>query len=366
MRVQSVETFATRLVTLVRVRAEDGAEGWGQTAPFNADITALVLHRHVAPHVLGREESDIEGLCREVVDRQHKFPGSYVCRALAGVETALWDLRGRREGKPVCALLGGPEKPQPREAYASSMRRDITPADEAERLRRLRDQRGYRAFKLKIGSECGHDADAWPGRTEELVTRLRRELGPDCTLLADANSCYTPARAIEVGRLLEAEGYGHFEEPCPYWELEWTAEVAAALEIPVAGGEQDTDPAQFRRMIRMDAVDIVQPDVCYLGGITRTLQVAAMAAERGKPCTPHSANRSLVTVFTMHALAAMPNAGPFMELGIEPTPWTEALFEPKLEAEEGRVPFPDLGPGWGVRIRPEWLEQAERQESRLE
>lgn len=186
---------------------------------------------------------------------------------------------------------------------------------------------------------------------------------PDCL---DSRLHYTPPRAIEVGRILEAHHYGHFEEPCPYPELEWTAEVAAALSIPVAGGEQDTDLAQFRRMIRMDAVDIVQPDICYIGGVTRARQVAVMAAERGKPCTPHAANRSLVTVFTMHLLAALPNAGPFMEFSIEPAAWADALFEPRLEAVDGCVPFPDLGPGWGVRVRPEWLEAAERQESRLE
>jgi L-alanine-DL-glutamate epimerase-like enolase superfamily enzyme len=248
-------------------------------------------------------------------------------------------------------------------AYGSSMRRDITPEDEGERLKRLRDEQGYRAFKIRVGKDCGHDEDAWPGRTEAIIPTVRQAVGADVTILADGNSCYTPKRAIEVGRILEQHRYGHFEEPCPYPELEWTAEVAAALTIPVAGGEQDTDLAQFRRMVLMDAVDIVQPDICYLGGITRSRQVAAMAAERGKPCTPHAANRSLVTVFTMHLVAAIPNAGPFMEFGIESTPWTDELFEPVLKAENGAVRFPDLEPGWGIRIRPEWLDGATRQQS---
>ena len=363
MKIASIETYAQQVVTLVRVRSEDGAEGWGQTAPYSADITAAVLHRHVAPHALGRDEADIPGLCQDVMEREYKYPGSYVCRALAGVETALWDLRARRENRPVCALLGGPEQPEPVPAYASSMRRDITPTDEAARLVRLRDEFGYRAFKIRVGKECGHDTDAWPGRTEELIPTVRDAVGSDCTIHADGNSCYTPGRAIEVGRLLEANGCGHFEEPCPYWELEWTAEVAAALDIPVAGGEQDTDLAQFRRMVRMNAVDIVQPDVCYVGGMERARAASAMAAERGKLCTPHAANRSLVTVFTMHLLAAIPNPGPFMEFSIEPTPWAESLFEPRLEAVEGRVPFPELGPGWGVNIRKEWLERAEMRKS---
>jgi L-alanine-DL-glutamate epimerase-like enolase superfamily enzyme len=195
---------------------------------------------------------------------------------------------------------------------------------------------------------------------------VRRAIGDDTRLLVDANSCYTPARAIEVGRnVLEPSGVCHLEEPCPYWELEWTAEVAEALEVPVAGGEQDNDLAQWRRMIAMRAVDIVQPDVCYIGGLTRALRVAKMADEAGMPCVPHSANRSMVTVFTLHMLAAIPNAGPHLEFSIEPSEWTEELFSPPLEAEDGKVPIPD-GPGWGVEISQQWLVRAERQISEKE
>src|SRR5204863_6105782 len=227
---------------------------------------------------------------------------------------ALWDLRGKQEGKSVCELLGanaGSKRALP--VYGSSMRRDITPEEEGRRLARLRETHGFRAFKIRVGKVCGHDEDQWPGRTEALVPTVRRAIGREATLLVDGNSGYTPRRAIEVGRLLEDHGIGHFEEPCPYWELEWTAEVAAALNVPVAGGEQDTDLAQFRRMLDMRAVDIVQPDVCYVGGIARAQRVARMAEERGVPTTPHSANLSLVTVFTLHLMAAIPNPGPFIE-----------------------------------------------------
>jgi L-alanine-DL-glutamate epimerase-like enolase superfamily enzyme len=358
MRIQSIETFARREVGFVRIRTEDGAEGYGQISTFNADISATVLHRHVARYALGADEQDIDGIADRCIEGEYKFPGSYVCRALAGVDTALWDLRGKRQGKSVCELLGGRVRSVP--VYGSSMRRDITPEDEAERLRRLRDTHGFRAFKIRVGKVCGHDQDQWPGRTEALVPTVRKAIGDDVTLLVDGNSCYTPPRAIEVGRMLEANGVGHFEEPCPYWELEWTAEVAAALDVPVAGGEQDTDLAQFRRMLAMRAVDIVQPDVCYVGGITRARRVAQMAAERGIPCTPHSANLSLVTLFTLHLMAALPNAGPFVEFSIEPTRWTEELYSPTLKVENGEVAIPG-GPGWGVTLNPQWLESAEYQ-----
>jgi L-alanine-DL-glutamate epimerase-like enolase superfamily enzyme len=362
MKIQTIETFTRDRLCVVRIRSDEGAEGYGQAAPFNADITATVLHRQIAPHVLGADPEAIEALSERCIEANYKFPWSYVCRALAGVDTALWDLRGKRLGKSVRDLLGGAKAAVP--AYGSSMRRDIQPQDEAERLVRLRDAKGLGAFKIKVGKVCGHDQDQWPGRTETLVPQVRKALGAQTRLLVDANSCYTPPKAIEVGRMLEQQGVAHFEEPCPYWELEWTAEVAAALNLDVTGGEQDNDLAQWRRMIRMRAVDVVQPDICYVGGLTRALRVAAMAREAGLACVPHSANPSLVSVFTVHMMAAIPNAGPHMEFGIEPDEWVRPLYEPFLKVEDGRVAVP-ARPGWGVRINPSWLQAATRTVSQL-
>jgi len=364
-RIVGVETFFAGDVALVRVRTGDGHEGWGQVAPYHADITALVLHRQVAPHVLGQDDGDLTALGERVMEREHKFPGSHLVRALGGVDTALWDLRGKRAGRPVCELIGGSVRRLP--VYASSMRRDIEPAEEAARLAGLQDRHGYRAVKFRIGRECGNDQDEWPGRTEAVVPAVREAVAEGTALLVDANSCYTPAKAIEVGRMLQDQGVCHFEEPCPYWEQEWTAEVAAALDLDVTGGEQDCLLTSWRRMLMLRAVDVAQPDVCYLGGLTRTLRVAQMAAEAGLPVVPHSANLSLVTVFSLHLMAAIPNAGPYVEFSIEPGsyyPWQRGLFDPGLVVADGMVAVP-AGPGWGVDIRPEWLARAERRMSAL-
>lgn len=366
MDIASIETFTDQFVCFVRVRTGDGHEGWGQTAPYNADITAQVLHRQVAPYALGRSALDLDYLVDIVPEREHKFPGSYVRRAIGGVETALWDLRGKAEGKPVCALIGG--TPGRLRAYASSMKRDITPADEADRLMRLRDRFGFDAFKFRVGAECGHDVDEWPGRTEAIVPTMRRALGDAVALLVDGNSGFSPERAIAVGRLLQDNGISHFEEPCPYWEPEQTKRVTDALDIDVAGGEQDCMPGEWRRMIAGRIVDIIQPDVCYIGGLTSTLRVARLGAEAGLPCTPHSANLSMVTIFTMHLLRAIPNAGKYLELSIEGPdyyPWQEGLFvESPYAVEDGHVMVTDR-PGWGVEVHPEWLAGSTYQASAL-
>ena len=364
-RIYAIDTYTNQFVCLVRVTADDGAEGWGQAAPYHADITAQVLHRQVAPHALGHEAGDIEGLAAVIPEREHKFPGSYLYRAMAGLDTALWDMRAKRAGRSVCALLGGTPEPYP--VYASSMRRDIHPQEEAARLVELRRLFGFEAFKFRIGKECGHDEDEWPGRTEQIVAAIRSALGNSAHLMVDANSAYTPQKAIEVGRMLEAYGVEHFEEPCPYWEPDWTRRVTEALDVDVAGGEQDCMLPEWRRMIDGHVVDVVQPDVCYVGGMTRALQVAAMARENGLTCTPHSANLSLVTVFTLHFAGAIANAGRYVEFSIEPNsyyPWQEGIFEPALEVRDGRTAIP-AGPGWGVEISRQWLARAVHAVSKL-
>lgn len=364
MKITKIETFTNEFICFVRVTGEGGAQGWGQVAPYYADITAQVLHRQVAPYALGMDCFDIDEILATVRDREHKFPGSYLRRAMGGIDTALWDLRGRLEGKPVCALIGG--TPGRLRAYASSMKRDITPRDEADRFLRLRDEKGFDAFKFRVGAEVGRNRDEWPGRTEEIVPLIRKALGDEAALMVDANSCYSPAKAIEVGHMLQDHGICHYEEPCPYWEFEQTKQVTDALSIDVTGGEQDCMMASWKRMIDDRVVDIVQPDVCYLGGISRSLRVARMAEAAGMPVTPHSANMSLVTLFTMHLLRAIPNGGKYLEFSIEGLdyyPWEVGLFtSDPYTVEDGQVTVSDA-PGWGIDIHPDWLAKSRYQVS---
>lgn len=366
MRIVKLETFGTEFVCFVRATADTGDQGWGQVSTYNADITAAVFHRQIAVHALGSDAIDFLDTLDRIGEREHKFPGSYLRRAMTGLDTALWDLRGKVEGKPVVTLLGG--TPGRLRAYASSMKRDITPEDEAARFLRLRDENGFTAFKWRVGAECGRDRDEWPGRTEAVIPVVARALGDNIDKLVDGNSGFSPGRAIDVGRMLEDNGIGHFEEPCPYWEPDQTAEVRAALSLDVAGGEQDCEYSSWQLMFERRAVDIAQPDVMYLGGIHRTMEVCRMAAAAGLPVTPHAANLSLVTMCTMHLLKAIPNPGKYLELSIEGLdyyPWQDGLFlgDP-YRVEDGHVAVSDA-PGWGVEINPDWLARAAHRVSEL-
>ncbi len=361
-----IESFCNEFVGFVKLTMKDGSSGWGQVSTYHSDITCQVLHRQVAPWVLGHSMDELDDLLDLVTEREHKFPGSYLRRAMAGLDTAVWDHRGKRAGKSVCELLGG--TPGTLRAYASSMKRDITPDEEAERILRLRDQFGFDAFKFRVGAEVGRNVDEWPGRTEQIIPTIRKAVGSDMDLLVDANSCFEVDRAIEVGHLLQEHNISHFEEPCPYWEPEKTKAVTEALDIDVTGGEQDCDLSWWKVVIDMRAVDIVQPDVCYLGGISRTLRVAAMASDAGLPVTPHCANWSLVTLFTAHLLKALPNAGKYLEFSIEGEdyyPWQYGLYkrDPYI-IQNGKLDIPDLA-GWGIEIDESWLQRSSYQCSNL-
>ena len=359
MKITKLETFGNAYVCFTRVTVEDGSTGWGQLSTYNADITAEIFHRQVAPHAVGTQIEAMEDTLQRISEKEHKFPGSYLRRAQTGLDTAVWDWRGKAAGKPVVSLLGG--TPGPLRAYASSMKRDITPEVEAARFVKLRDEFGFSAFKWRVGAECGRDLDEWPGRTEAVVPVVAKALGDGILKLVDGNSCYSPARAIEVGRMLEDNGIGHFEEPCPYWEYDQTAEVRAALNLDVTGGEQDCEYSAWQLMIEHQSVDVLQPDVMYLGGISRTLEVCRMGAKAGLPITPHAANLGLVTMCTMHLLKAIPNPGKYLEFSIEGLdyyPWQDRLFlgDP-YRIENGCAIVPDA-PGWGVEINPDFLAKA--------
>ena len=138
------------------------------------------------------------------------------------------------------------------------------------------------------------------------------------------------------------------------------------MNLDVTGGEQDCDMAIWKSIINSKIVDIIQPDVMYMGGINRILEVAKMAEKLNIPCTPHAANLSLVTVCTMHLLTAIPNAGKYLELSIEDHtyyPWQKDLFiNNPFKVADGMVEVTNE-PGWGVEINPAWLEKSDYQVS---
>ena len=132
MKIIKLESFTKPFVSFVRVTLEDGSIGFGQMSTYHADITAQIFHKQLAPWVLGKNWENFDDIEKLILEKEHKFPGSYILRAIAGLDTALWDLKGKISEQPVVSIIGG--SPGSLRIYGSSMKRNISPVDEAKRF----------------------------------------------------------------------------------------------------------------------------------------------------------------------------------------------------------------------------------------
>ncbi len=353
--IESIDLLYNGRFYTVRARSRDGAEGIAVT---NDKVAYLypILTKQVIPFFIGKDARDLEGLLEGVfvVNNNYKLAGLALWCCIAWVEFSLLDLLGRIVGKPVAQLFGKQLRTEI-PIYVASGRRDTTPEQEVEILQARMAETGARAVKFKVGGRMSKNADAMAGRTEGLIRLSRRVLGEQTTIHADGNGSYDPPQAIKIGRMLEEIDAYFYEEPCPFDHLEDTKEVADALTIPVAGGEQETSLRRFRWMIAGNAVQVVQPDLHYNGGLIRTIRVARMAEAAGKPITLHISS-GLCYLQMLHFAAIIPNSGAFQEFktGIEET---GSFFDPPLSARDGKVSVPSR-PGWGLADTKELLHNA--------
>lgn len=347
MKITEVKVLLLRPTVLVRLGTDEGITGWGECSPMNAAVIAAHIRHSLADLVVGEDPFDVEKLVEKMFVHTYKIAGQAQAMAASGIEIACWDIMGKALGVPIYKLLGGAYRKQI-PMYASSMRRDTSPGDEAARLAKLVEEKGFTAVKVRVGSKYGFDRDAAPGRSVAVVREVRATLGDDIAIMVDANSCFTAPRAIELGRRLQDYNIFHFEEPCPYTDLDATARVARALDVPIAGGEQDWDLRRFKEMLQKEAVDIVQPDLIKAGGFTVCRKVAALAEAFGAVCTPHQ-TQPLGTIANLHFVAATPVCRYTQELNIEPHPIGDKLFKNPVPVIDGRMTVPE-DPGLGVEI----------------
>jgi L-alanine-DL-glutamate epimerase-like enolase superfamily enzyme len=363
MKIERIESYFKDQTCVVKLTSSDGAVGYGQTAPFAADITQMVLHKQVAPLALGQEDDDFT-LYEKIFSDLHKFTGTYVCRAVAGIDTAMWDLKGRRENKSVAALLGA--KRTHIEMYYSSMLRDCPIEWEAERIARLKAERGYRAFKLHVAKVNSEGVDYWPGRTEDMIRLTADTLQGQGDIYVDPNGAFSHDWAMEMAPLMRDCGVKILEEPLPFWKVRETAALRKAIApygILTAGGEQDYNPNVWDLIFALPMADIIQPDICYIGGFTRTLEVAKRAAALGIYTTPHTSNCSMLLHFGLHLNAVIEKPWPTLEHGVEDTKWTQEMFTEELPVVDGKIKVPE-GPGWGAKLSEDWLKSAHYCETR--
>ena len=237
--------------------------------------------------------------------------------------------------------------------YASSLRRDMTPLEEARRAASFVEE-GYTAYKLHSAVPGAMDDTA--DHTIATVTEVRMAVGDDIDILVDVNGAYSVHRGIEVGKALQALGVFHFEEPRPHYDLEGLAAVADALDIPIASGEMIYTRYEYRDLILKGRVDIIQPDIVKAPGFTEFQKIAALCETFGKPITVHNTQPTISTVAHLHFCAAYPIVPYAQEYNIEPVTIRDeiSVLKEPLEVKDGYLEVP-TGPGLGIELDEEAL-----------
>jgi D-arabinonate dehydratase/D-galactarolactone cycloisomerase len=335
---------------LVRVHTDEGLVGVGECMVRLAPEATAAIVRELGEVVIGLDPMH-NGVAWELMfsvmmNRGH-LKGFFM-EALSGIDIALWDLKGKALDRPVYELLGGPQRMQIW-SYASSLRfRGLeTTVQEAKEF--VED--GYDAMKLKIGSDRHR-----PEADIELATAVREAVGPEVFLSADANCGYERPAAMKVARALQELDYAWFEEPLQSDDHEGYADMARALDMPIAGGETEFTRFGFRQLFTSRALDIVQPNISRAGGFTECLRTAALADAFHIPYAPHTGSTTSVChAAEIHLSAALPGFLIYEDMQAdwsknEHNPLRGELVREPLEVRNGSHLELPRGPGLGIEL----------------
>jgi L-alanine-DL-glutamate epimerase-like enolase superfamily enzyme len=355
IKIESIELLQSGKRYFVRTRSTDGAVGIAQTK--NMELYIPILQQCVIPFYTGKDARDLETLSDTVYVQgmNYKIGGQAFWCPVAYVEQSLFDLLGRVADKPAGELMGGVlRKEIP--VYLSGSERTTTAEEEVDLYVRGVEVTGAKAVKFKIGGRMSENKDPYPSRTNTMVELARKRLGDKVKLYSDANGSYTATKGIEVGKVLEANGFVWYEEPCPWEELSETKKVADALSMNVAFGEQDTSLWLFQWMIKNRVMDVAQLDLNYSGGFVRAARVARMAREAKMWIVPRNTQTGSAAVNILQFASCTPGTGPYMEFPWRKSQKPESWYSPQFIIKNGVLPVP-TGPGMGVNFDPDFIKK---------
>jgi D-galactarolactone cycloisomerase len=342
--------YKTRGSCIVEIEASDGTVGWGECYGPSAVAKAFIDTQY-GPRIIGRDPFDVEVIWEDLYNRIKDYGSKGMAiAALSGIDIALWDLIGKTCGQPIHKLIGGAFRTEVT-AYATGLYfidMDRLVEEAVEEARGYVEE-GFSAVKMKIGlGSLKLDI--------ERVAAVREAIGDKTRLMVDANHCFTVPQAIRLGRELEKLDVEWFEEPISPEDVDGYVEVTRALDMAVAGGENEFTRWGFRDLVARKAMDIVQPDVCAAGGISECRKIASIASAHGVECVPHAWGSAIGLAATLHFLAALPDQPPsfrpmppLLEFEQCENPFRDHLSVEPIVQTRGKVAVPS-GAGLGIEI----------------
>lgn len=338
---------------IVRVTTEEGLVGYGEASPMFGGEHSLWVIRDAATSLIGADVLDHAVIYDRLLHRYVKLgPEGAVTGALAALDIALWDIKGKLSGLPVYKLLGGAWR-QEVPFYSSIGGNANRSVDETVRVveRRWRAEQPA-AIKIRWdGDRTRQDYDI-PGDIAK-AKAVRQLVGDGFPLAFDANNQYSVGGAIRVGRALEELGYVWFEEPVQHYDVRAMGEVAQRLDITVSAAEQ-TYTTQALVDIINAGVRMVQPDIVKMGGITGLMQCAAIAYAHGVELVPHQTQPTIGHTANLHVLATIMHLTKPAEFA-DPDTRMHPAFRNPPKPVDGKFAIP-IGPGLGLEVIDEELD----------
>jgi L-alanine-DL-glutamate epimerase-like enolase superfamily enzyme len=342
---------------LCRVISKEGAVGISVANNDQMESLYPVFVNRLRPFFKGKDARNLEKLLEEVYvyKSNYKMQNLALWVPLATIEFAILDMMGRISGKSIGQLIGDIHNPEVA-VYQANGERGISAELTIEHLIKEVGATKAKALKFKVGGRMSNNFEEPRGRSEKLIPLVRKTFGDKMVIYADSNGSYTVDEAIRIGKIMEEYKIDFYEEPVPFDWYEETKEVSDALKIPIAGGEQEPSMHMFRWLIANDALQIVQPDMFYFGGMVRSMRVARMAHAFGKECTPHISGSGIGYLYMMHFVSAIPNAGPYHEFKGFNEELPFVCKTSPLTSDDGVVKVPS-GPGMGIEIDKGYIEK---------
>lgn len=345
--------FSRRQHCLIEVICDDGTIGWGEClGPAKPNAAIVNVY---AQSLIGEDPLQTEKIWLTLYNRlRDQGQRGLTVTALSGIDIALWDIKGKHFGVPISTLLGGRFRESVR-AYATGsfaragVDRVTDIATEVAGYRRD----GFHAVKIKIGFDVEEDL--------EVIAAVRDAIGPDMRMMIDANHGYDYLEAIELGQRAAPFGIDWFEEPVLPEQISTYEAVRAGQPIPIASGENWHGRYAMQEPLARRAVDIVQPDICGVGGFSEMRRVADMAAMHGVRLVPHVWGTAVCLAASLQFMAALPPnpprrhpIEPIMEFDRTENPFRQAVVQTPLEHKQGVMVIPD-GSGLGIEINRDAL-----------
>lgn len=357
MKITKIDTFLINLghrnIPYVKVHTDEGIYGVGEAYSCGPDKATVAVIHDFEEWLIGRDPRDIEGLW-QLMYGSSRFPGgSVVNAAISGIEHALWDIAGKAAGLPVYRLVGGKCRNKIRVYQAP---RGSTPEALAEDAVRLIEKYGYTA--IKIGPlPSGHQAMPWNQvlrAVEARVRAVREAVGDDIDIGLDPHAAlFEVSRAMELCQVVAPYRPMFVEEPLRPENYDALAKLSQQVKVPLATGEMLYTRHEFRELLKLQAVNIIQPDICLTGGLWETKKIAAMADAHYVTVAPHNPCGPLATAVNVHFAASTHNFLILEYHADDEGPRRDIVTEP-IKLVDGYLEIPET-PGWGIDLNEEAL-----------